>query len=199
MILYPGLLCFPLPCLFFIPPPHPRRKSHIIIEQFGFKGTFNSHLDQLTCNEQGHLQLRQGVQSFSQPDLEHFQGWGIYDFPAQPVPAFHHLIVKKNFLFASYLNLLSFSLKPLPLVLLLEAQLKSLSSFFLQAPCTYWKVAVRSLLSLSSPGWTTSFLFKEEVLQPSEHSCGSPRDLLQQVHISPVLRAPEMNAELQMG
>jgi len=37
------------------------------------------------------------------------------------------------------------------------------------------------------------------VLQPSGHLCGPPLDLLQQVHVLPVLRAPELDAGLQAG
>ncbi|KAK4829035.1 hypothetical protein QYF61_001840 [Mycteria americana] len=36
-----------------------------------------------------------------------------------------------------------------------------------------------------------------EVLQPSDHLCGPPLDLLQQLHVFPVLRAPELDAVLQ--
>ena len=35
-----------------------------------------------------------------------------------------------------------------------------------------------------------------EVFQPSDHCCGPPLDLLQQVHVFPVLRAPELDAGL---
>ncbi|KAK4813629.1 hypothetical protein QYF61_014389, partial [Mycteria americana] len=40
--------------------------------------------------EQGHLQLDQVAQSPVQPDLEGFQGWGIYHLSGQPVPVPHH-------------------------------------------------------------------------------------------------------------
>ncbi|KAK4815290.1 hypothetical protein QYF61_026195 [Mycteria americana] len=36
-----------------------------------------------------------------------------------------------------------------------------------------------------------------EVLQPSDHFCGPPLDPLQQVHVFPVLRAPELDTALQ--
>ncbi|KAK4831138.1 hypothetical protein QYF61_015441, partial [Mycteria americana] len=36
-----------------------------------------------------------------------------------------------------------------------------------------------------------------EVLQPSDHFCGPPLDLLQQLHVLLVLRAPELDAVLQ--
>ncbi|KAK4830027.1 LOW QUALITY PROTEIN: hypothetical protein QYF61_008365 [Mycteria americana] len=38
-----------------------------------------------------------------------------------------------------------------------------------------------------------------EMFQPSDHFCDPPLDLLQQVHVFPVLRAPELDAVLQMG
>jgi len=50
----------------------------------------------------------------------------------------------KNFFLVSNLNLPSFSLKPLPLVLSLHALVKSPSPAFLQAPFKYWKAAIRS-------------------------------------------------------
>jgi len=38
-----------------------------------------------------------------------------------------------------------------------------------------------------------------EVLQPSDHLCGPPLDLLQQLHVLPVLGTPELNTVLQVG
>ncbi|KAK4824277.1 hypothetical protein QYF61_012837 [Mycteria americana] len=38
-----------------------------------------------------------------------------------------------------------------------------------------------------------------EVFQPSDHFCGPPLDPLQQVHVFPVLRTPELDAVLQVG
>ncbi|KAK4830181.1 hypothetical protein QYF61_008972 [Mycteria americana] len=38
-----------------------------------------------------------------------------------------------------------------------------------------------------------------EVLQLSDHFCGPPLDPLQQVHVFPVLRTPELDAALQVG
>ena len=48
------------------------------------------HLVQPPCNQQGHLQLAQVAQSPVQPDLECFQGWGIYHLSGQSIPVFHH-------------------------------------------------------------------------------------------------------------
>ena len=41
--------------------------------------------------------------------------------------------------------------------------------------------------------------FTGEVLQPSDHLCGTSLDPIQQLHILPVLGAPELNAVLQKG
>ncbi|KAK4824005.1 hypothetical protein QYF61_009219 [Mycteria americana] len=38
-----------------------------------------------------------------------------------------------------------------------------------------------------------------EVFHPSDHFCGPPLDPLQQVHVFPVLRSPELDAVLQVG
>ena len=84
---------------------------HGIIEKIESEGiSFKAHLVQPLCNEQGHLQLHQIAQIPVQPALECFQGGGIY-----------HLclitLIMKNFLHISSLNLPSFSLKSLVLVL----------------------------------------------------------------------------------
>jgi len=65
-------------------------------------------------------------------------------------------LVVKNFFLISSLNLPSFSFKPLPLVLLQQALLKSLSQSFLQAPLQvlkgHNKVSLqRSLLQAEQP------------------------------------------------
>jgi len=64
-------------------------------ECFGLEGTFNGHLAQPPCSEQGHLQLHQVAQSLIQPDLACFQGWGTYHLSGKPVPVFHHRHCKK--------------------------------------------------------------------------------------------------------
>jgi len=54
-----------------------------------------------------------------------------------------------------------------------------------------------SLLRAEQPQLSQPFLIGE-VLQPSDHFCGPLLDLLQQVHVFPVLRAPELDAGLQV-
>ena len=54
-----------------------------------------------------------------------------------------------------------------------------------------------SLLQAEQPQLSQPFLVGE-VLQPSDHFCGPPPDPLQQVHVFPVLGAPEVDAGLQV-
>ena len=42
-------------------------------------------------------------------------------------------------------------------------------------------------------------VFTGEVLQPLDHPCGPPLDHLQQLHIFPVLEAPDLDAVCQLG
>ncbi|KAK4818403.1 hypothetical protein QYF61_012324 [Mycteria americana] len=104
------------------------------------------------------------------------------------VQCFTTLIVK-NFFLISSLNLPSCSLKPLPLVLSQQARLKILKG--------HNKVSLEpSFLQAEQPQLSQPVLIGE-VLQPSDHFCGPPLDLLQQVHVFPVLRAPELDTALQ--
>ncbi|KAK4810366.1 hypothetical protein QYF61_019285 [Mycteria americana] len=98
---------------------------------------------------------------------------------------FTTLIVKKFFLIST-LNLPSFSLKPLPLVLSQQALLKSCN-----------KVSTEpSLLQAEQPQLSQPF-FIGEVFHPSGHLRGPPLDPLQQICVFPVLRTPELDAVLQ--
>ncbi|KAK4827563.1 hypothetical protein QYF61_019187 [Mycteria americana] len=100
-------------------------------------------------------------------------------------------LIVKNLILISNLNLPTFSLKPLPLVLSPHAL----------APFTCWKAArrsPRSLLQAEQPQLSQP-VFVGEVLQPSGHLHGPPLDLLQQLHVLLMLRPPELHAVLQMG
>jgi len=55
-----------------------------------------------------------------------------------------------------------------------------------------------SLLQGEQPQLSQPFLIGE-VFQSSDDVCGPPLDPLQQVHVFPVLRAPELDAGLQVG
>jgi len=133
-----------------------------------------AHLVPTPCHEQGHLPPDQVAQSSIQPGLEHCQGGGSHSFSGQPGPVFHPLMVK-NFFLISNLNLPSFSLKPLPLVLSLHTPVQSPSPSFLWAPsgtgsCS--KVIPQpSLLQAEQPQLPQPVLIGE-VLQPSDHLRG---------------------------
>ncbi|KAK4816374.1 hypothetical protein QYF61_016278 [Mycteria americana] len=101
-------------------------------------------------------------------------------------------IITKNLFLISSLNLPSFSLKPLPLVLSQQALIKSLTERpLIRSP--------RSLLFSRLNNPNSQPLLIGEVFQPPDHFCGPPLDPLQQVHVFPVLRAPELDAVLQVG
>jgi len=55
-----------------------------------------------------------------------------------------------------------------------------------------------SVLQVDEPQLSQPILI-EEVLQHSDHLCGPPLDLLQQLHVFLVLGAPELDAVLQVG
>lgn len=53
-------------------------RKHRIVDSFELKEIFKGHLAQLSCKEQGHLQLYQVFQSPIQADLKCLQGWSIH-------------------------------------------------------------------------------------------------------------------------
>ncbi|KAK4828850.1 LOW QUALITY PROTEIN: hypothetical protein QYF61_000907 [Mycteria americana] len=138
--------------------------------------------------EQGHLQLDQVAQSPIQPDLECFQGWGLHCLSGQPCLA---TLIVKHFFLKSSLNLPSLSLKLLLLVLSQQALLNILEGCYKVSPQP-------SLLQAEQPQLSQPVLVAE-VLQPSDHFCGPPLGLLQQLHVLLVLRAAELDAVLQVG
>jgi len=96
-------------------------------------------------------------------------------------------------------NLLCFRLGPLPLVLALGTTEKSLALSSFHAPFRYLYTLRRSPLSLpfsrlNSPS-SQPFLIGE-MLQSLHHLCGPSLDSLQYVHVSLVLRSPELDTVL---
>ncbi|KAK4824907.1 LOW QUALITY PROTEIN: hypothetical protein QYF61_021422 [Mycteria americana] len=137
--------------------------------------------------EWGHLYLDQVAQSPVQPDLECFQGWG---------NLFQCLTtcIVKHFFLKSSLNLPSLSLKPLLLVLSQQALLKVCP---LLESC--YKVSPEPCLLQAEQPQLSQPVLVGEVLQPSDHFRRPPLDPLQQLHVLLVLRAPELEAVLQVG
>jgi len=83
-------------------------------------------------------------------------------------------LIVKNFFVISNLNLPSFSLELLPLVLSLQGLVKSPSPAFLQALSGRHKVSPEiSLLEAEQPQLSQPFLLGE-VFQPLDHFCGLP-------------------------
>ena len=95
----------------------------------------------------------------------------------------------KNFYLIPSSNLLSSSLKPLPLILSLPVLIKSPSPGFCMlssGTIRYMVPQEPSLLQAEKPQLSQPVLIGE-VLQPCDHLCGPPLDLLQHLHVLPVL------------
>jgi len=92
----------------------------------------------------------------------------------------------KNFFFVSNLNLPSFSLKPLPLVLSLHALVKCPPPALagpLQVLEGSSEVSLKPSLPQPEQPQLSQPVLTGEVLQPSDHFGGPPLDLLQQLHV----------------
>jgi len=166
------------------------------------QGKFKGHLVQPPCSEQGHLQLDQVAQTPVQPDLECFQGCGIYQLSGQIFPVFHHPYHCKKFLPHKQSKSALFYFRSIALCHTSTGPTKKFVPIFLidllQVLEGCYKVSLEpSLLQAEQLQLSQPFLIAE-VLQPSDHFCGPPLDLLQQVHVFPVLRAPELDAGLQV-
>lgn len=109
-----------------------------------------NHLVPIPCHGHRHLPLDHIAQFPIYAGLEHFQG--IHNFSGQHVSVLHHP-QKREFLIPN-LNLLSFSLKPFPFVLLLHGLIKIPSP----ALFIHWKAPLRSSGAFSPPDWTTPSL-----------------------------------------
>ncbi|KAK4828307.1 LOW QUALITY PROTEIN: hypothetical protein QYF61_025319 [Mycteria americana] len=111
------------------------------------------------------------------------------------------ILILENFFLISNLNLPSFSLKPLTLVLSLHALVKSPSPAFLPPAGTgrlLEGLPEPSLLQAEQPQLSQP-VFIGEVLQHPYHLCGPPLGSLQQVHVLLMLGAPQLNTVLQVG
>lgn len=118
------------------------------------------------------LSLDKVTQSSVPHGLKHSQGWDIYNFSFR---------VKNFYLYN--LNPPSFSLKSFPLALILQATIKSCSSFFLQSP--FRNAAVRSPLNLLFSRLNRSMNGPQILIQAQVRTGafgkGSSRDKLQEL------------------
>jgi len=125
-----------------VPAPCQPFSHHLILESWNHRlvwvGRDLSRPSSPTpCHGQGHLQPDQGAQSPVQPGLEWFQGWGIsHLWAGQGLTT----LSTNNFFLRSSLNLPSFSLKPSPVVLSLQALLKNL--YIMVKKCVSWLKSV---------------------------------------------------------
>ena len=163
-----------------------------------FEKDHNDHPVPTPCYVQGRQSVDQAAQSHIQPGLECLQGWGIHSLLGQPVQCVTTLWVK-NFFLISNLNLPCLCLKPFPLVLSLSAIGPLLFIRSLQVLEGHNEISPKpSLLQAKQSRFPQPFLVGE-VLQPSDHLSGPPLDLLQELHILPVLGAPGLDTVLQIG
>ena len=114
------------------------------------------------------LPIDQVAQSPIQPGLEHCQGGDSHNFSEQPGQVPYHP-QSKEFLPLSNLNLPTFSLKPLPLVLSLHAPVKKSFSSFLVGPLQVQKCCKKvfvepSLSQAEQPQLSQPFLTAEVFL-----------------------------------
>ena len=65
--------------------------NHRMIDSSELEGMLKGHLVQLSCNEQGDLQLDQGAESPIQPDFACLQGQDTHHISGQPVQVLHIL------------------------------------------------------------------------------------------------------------
>jgi len=72
-----------------------------------------------------------------------------------------------------------------------------ISSFYVLEACS--EVSQKLSLLQAERAHLPQPVFIGEVLQPSDHPCGPPLDLLQQVHILLVLGAPSLEEVLQVS
>ncbi|KAK4815434.1 hypothetical protein QYF61_002649, partial [Mycteria americana] len=179
-------------------------KSFSVREQEVQRGTFPkkppTDMRQSMTAENMGLNLIRLLKALSNLTLNTSRGGASTTSLDDLLQCFTTLIVKHFFLLSN-LNLSSFSSKPLPLVLSLEALVKSLSPVFLISPLYVLKGCSKispepSLLQAEQPQLSQPF-FIGQVFQPSDHFHGPPLDPLEQVHILLVLGTPERDTVLQ--
>ena len=161
------------------------------IESFELEGTFKGHLVQLPCN----LQLNQVLRAPSSPTLNISKD-GTSTTSLGNLNQCLTTPIKKAFFLVSSLNLFFFSLEAYSLCPITQTQLKSLSPFLYPLV----RYALRSPGAFPSAGCTAqlSACPHREVFHPWAHFCGPPLDALQQLHVSPVLSTPHLDAVLQV-
>jgi len=124
---------------------------HRMTEWFGLEGTLLIIQFQHSCHRQGHLPLDQVAQSPVQPALNTAREGAATASLGNLCQGLTTLIVK-NFFLISNLNLPSFSLKPLSLVLSCHALVESPSPALLQAPSGTERLLQGDPTAFSSPG-----------------------------------------------
>ncbi|KAK4814468.1 hypothetical protein QYF61_018986 [Mycteria americana] len=167
-----------------------RDMNHGIIECCELEGTFTGHLVQLPCKSREDIfnKIRL-LRAPSNLTLNVSRDGASTTSLGNLFQCLTTLMVK-NFFLKSSLNLPSLSLKPLLLVLSQQALLKTLEGCY--------KVSLQpSLLQAQQPQLSQPVLVGE-VLQPSDNFHGPPLHGLQQLHVLLVLRAPELDAVLQV-
>jgi len=165
------------------------------IESLELEGTFKGYLVQLTCSEQRHALLNQAVQGLTQPCLDSLQGQGIYHISRQPVSEPHYPHCKRFFPYSQPKSTL-FELETIFYcsIYLYSIYLypgKESVLFFLIAPLQvvkgHYEVTSEPSLVLAEQHQIFQFVLTGEVFHLLDHSL----NMLQQVHVSPVLRTPQ--------
>ena len=175
-------------------------KGSRVIESFELERILKALPVQLLCDEQGHPQLDQVVQSLEQPDLKSGKDEASTTSLGNLFQCLTTHTIKDFFLIFS-LNLPSFSLKPFPLVLAKQSPKESVP-FFLTAPLQVLKgcyqVSLEPSLLQAERSQLSQPILIVGVFHPLAYFCDPSLDLLQQICVSPVLRTPHLDSELQV-
>ncbi|KAK4827482.1 hypothetical protein QYF61_018782, partial [Mycteria americana] len=152
------------------------------------KGTFKGHLVQPPCNEQGHLQLDRLLRAPSNLTLNVSRDGASATSLGNLFQCFTTLISKSTI----------FQFKTITPCPIATGPIKKLVLIFLVSSLKVLKGCNKvsselSLLQAEQTQLSQPFLLRE-VFHPSDHFCGPPLDLLQQVPVFTVLRAPELDS-----